>query len=156
MARLPLFIGPMRQWLEATCPETKRLAFGALLNLDVGSREEGYRRLSDYLDFDVNPESFDFLYRINRKRRSEVVPGLVINRLTTWSVGFRQRETLTIPLAGGAVESEGGHAAYHCRLELDINSAPEFGGPLPHNRLADLLDEMQRWSLEIVRDGDIP
>jgi hypothetical protein len=155
-ARLPLFIDPVRRWLQATCPETKRLAFGAALQLGVASREEGYRRLSDYLDFDLNPDSYDFLYQINRKRPSGIVQALLINRLTRWSVGSRQQGTVTIHVGGGPVEAEQGRPAYHCRLELDINTDPEFGGPLPHGGLVDLLDEMQRWSLEIVREGDIP
>jgi hypothetical protein len=156
MARLPVFVGLVNQWLQATCPQTKRLALGAVLWLDVTSKEEGYRKMSDYLDFDLNPDSSDFLYQINRKRSSKIVEGLSINRLTRWAIGLRQQVTATIHVGGGPVESEQGRPAYHCGLELDVNTAPEFGRPLPPERLTDLLEEMQRMSLEIVREGDIP
>jgi hypothetical protein len=156
LARLPLFIDSMRRWLQTACPATNRLAFGAVLNLDVGSREEGYRTLSNYLDFDLSPGSYDFLYQINRKRTSAAVERWGINRLTKWSVEVRERRTLTIHLAAGSVESTEARAEWHCRLELDINTIPGPGGPLPHDRLGALLEEMQGLSLEIVREGDIP
>jgi hypothetical protein len=154
--RLPLFINPLKQWLQATCPETNRLAFGSVLRLDVPSREEGYRKLSNYLDFDLNPEAYDFLYRINRKRQSAVVDGLRVNRLSNWSVGFQQHRIVTIHFDSGAMEAEQERLAYQCRLELDINTSPDFAGPLPHERLVALLDEIREFSLQIVREGDIP
>lgn len=153
--RLPLFLDPMRRWLQTNCPRTKRLAFGAILQLDVGNRSEGYRTLSNYLDFDLSEDAWDFMYQINRKRISRVVKGLSINRLTRWSVGSFQRATFRIASSDCPVEAEVGQQTYHCRLELDINTAPEFPDLLPQGQLAALLDEMQQMSLEIVRDGDV-
>lgn len=150
--RLPLFIDPLKKWLGTTCPETKRLALGAVVILDVSTREEGYRTCSNYLEFDLDPKAFDFNYQINRKRSSGVLSDVVINRLSRWSVGARQ--TGRINLQSG--EGEMGPKQSHCRLELDINTDPETTKVLPHHRLNDLLDELVGFMREIIREGDIP
>lgn len=150
--RLPLFIDPLKEWLRMACPETKRLALGAIVMLDVNSKEDGYRTCSDYLGFDLDPKSFDFNYQINRKRSSIVLPDVLINRVTRWSIGVRQPGT--IDLRSG--EGEMGQKKYHCRVELDINTDPEKTKTIPKICLADLLDEMVMLLREIIRDGDVP
>jgi hypothetical protein len=42
-----------------------------------------------------------------------------------------------------------------CRLELDINTAPDFGGVLPADRLEALLKEMVAFGREIAEKGDL-
>jgi hypothetical protein len=157
MPRLVSFTEVVKRWLGSTCPEIKRMAFGAALNLPVADRVEGYRALSNYLNFDLDPESSsDFLYQINRRRNSGVVAGVAVNRLMKWSVGVRHLKTLTIPLDGQLPQEETPRSAHHCRLELDINTTPEVTAPLPQERAAALVDEMVEWSLEIIRQGDVP
>jgi hypothetical protein len=43
-----------------------------------------------------------------------------------------------------------------CRLELDINTAEDFVGELPHEPLPDLFQELTKLGLEIATQGDIP
>jgi hypothetical protein len=138
------------RWLE-DCPALSRLAFGYILRLPVGSREDGYERISSYLNFDLDPTSFDFTYQINRPRPSEIVgPDLTINRLARWSVARTMR-----------VEMTGNHVMHvprgsFCRLELDINTAAERVEPLPAQSLRELYDELIGLGREIVQEGDIP
>src|SRR5262245_27779677 len=59
-------------WISSLAQVT-RLAFGAVLIQPVESRKEGYARLAKYLGQRApDPEnSSDFLYQINRQRRSK-------------------------------------------------------------------------------------
>jgi hypothetical protein len=91
----------------------------------------------------------DFLYQYNRRRRSQRVPEVKINRLSKWT---------WVPL--GEVRAEGGELVFPaesaCLLELDINTAPEFQGALPHDRYVPLFEEMVGLAVEIAARGDVP
>jgi hypothetical protein len=141
----------IRRWL-VDCPAFQRLAFGAALYLQVRDKAEGYRRLSDYLGLQLDPENTgDFLYQINRRRRSRSgVPNLEINRLSKWTwapFGVRGPEgEQPWPVARHSV----------CLLELDINTAPEFRGPFPREAYVPLFDELVAFAEEIAVKGPVP
>ena len=142
------------KWLECEdCPPLQRLAFGAILTKPVGAElENGYAVLRPYLPGVEIPESSsDFLYQINRRRSSNTVNNLSINRLSKWSVQMAQEVIVTGD--GIAVRRE-----YHlsCRVELDINSAPEHTRELPADALPALFDELVTLANEISTAGDIP
>jgi hypothetical protein len=159
----PQFIKPFKElmcsWL-LDCPPLRRLAFGAALYLPVATREEGYRRLKKYLPFkrdnssqagdflEYSPQTGDFLYQFNRRRVSHSARGVEINRLSKWA---------WVPL--GEVRAVNGKlvdpAESACLLELDINTAPEFQGALPHDQYVPLLEEMVGLAVEIAARGDV-
>jgi hypothetical protein len=144
---------PFRQivhrWME-DCPGLSRMAFGSILRLPVATREAGYEQISNYLNFDLDPQSFDFNYQINRPRRSVLAgPDLKINRLTRWSVG----RNIRIAIEGGQVRQE--LQTPYCRVELDINTDAEHVGPLPAQLLHQLYDELIGMGREIVQEGDV-
>ena len=156
---IPRFLGLMHKWFSfETCPPAKRLALGAVLSQPVKNREEGYRRLCTFLPrVQIDPiGSSDFMYRINRPRASTIgLADLKINRLSTWSV--RVLQILATFVTGGQVtsnlESQEGFA---CRLELDINTAPDFSGQLAGDSLGGLLKELSDLMAEITLKGDVP
>ena len=140
----------VHEWL-AGCPALSRLAFGCILRLPIGSREEGYEQISRYLNFNLDPGSFDFNYQINRPRRSAVVgPDLRINRLSRWSVG----RLIQWAVIGDQVRP--GSSRSYCRLELDVNTDGERTEPLPSQSLRELYDELISMGREVVEEGDIP
>ena len=153
-AETPPFAELMKKWL-ATSPELKRLAFGAVLLAPVSDRNEGYTRISTYLPFDVDLEARNFMYQINRRRPSRLgVPALEINRLSKWS---RMERRTTAVLVGEMTRMQAEsppHVAV--RLELDINTVPEYPSPLIPNLLVDLFDEFVDLGAEIAEKGDIP
>ena len=120
----------MNHWLELkNCPPTIRLAFGATLLLPVLSHEAGYELLSLYLpSVRLDPQgSSDFSYQINRRRKSTIgIPDLDINRLSKWSVIFRRQSLVSMDFKSIREFPE----LYACRLDLDINTAPEFEGEI--------------------------
>ena len=155
---LAFFLPVMSRWLEVS-PPLRRLALGATLTMPVQDRRSGYMLLAQYLPgVTVEPErSSDLLYQINRPRFTRTgIPRLVINRLSKWAVVLQgtARIDLSVPVA--TLSYLPTSQAYACRLELDINTAPDFPGDLPHDQLGALLEEFADLSREIAAKGDIP
>jgi hypothetical protein len=139
----------VRSWLK-DCPALSRLAFGGILRFPVDSREKGYGLISNYLNFDLDPRSFDFTYQINRPRQSfSVATGLKINRLVRWSIA----RTMRVSLTEDRVTHEPQNSFF--RLELDMNTEAERVEPIPAQLLLQLYDELIDLGKEIVREGDV-
>jgi hypothetical protein len=148
----------MHRWLllNPKLPIT-RLAWGAVLVLPVQSRVAGYDTLQAFLPSLTidSAGSTELLYQINRSRMSHVIPGLSINRLQKWSVARFQ--SFGMAIAGGeSIQANLGMGADGCRLELDINSSPEYPGPLPAEFYGPLLEEFVHLGTEISEQGDVP
>jgi hypothetical protein len=147
----------MTQWLPR-CPPITRLAFTAGLFQPVADHVGGYQLLDRYLrSVDVDPQSSDILYRINRRIDSATgVPGLVINRLSTWAVAKFGFLVQTV-VAGGQPQGEQEllrGERFGCALDLDINTAPELQGQLPVANLPAIFAELVEAAVEIARRGD--
>jgi hypothetical protein len=140
----------MCRWL-IDCPPLQRLGFGAALFLPVEDRRKAYERLEDFLQLglEYSEHEGDFLYQYNRRRKSRSVPELWVNRLSKWT---------WLPL--GEVHAKDGKLVFPsksaCLLELDINTAPEFQGTLPHELYGPLFEEMVGLAVEIAGRGDVP
>jgi hypothetical protein len=153
------FIKLMSDWLSnASAPRLQRLAFGAVLNQAVGSREEGYHLLAKYLpEIRLSPESTDFLYQINRPGKSAVPSseGRSINRLSKWSCVAMHRTIVQYFPDGTPSTSPVGVASYACNLELDISTPGDFKEDLPQQTLAQILQEQYNFGIDIALRGDI-
>lgn len=154
---LPWFCDAMRTWLRERSFPLNRLGLSATLAQFAPTVEDTYRLLGSYLpEIPVDPTSKDFRYQINRPRRSRIVEGLLINRLTAWSaivINMQvEMKAYPVPAASAHTQKREDRA---CLLHLDINSAFEFPGQLPHGRLPDLLDELVELATEIASQGDI-
>jgi hypothetical protein len=154
---LDSFLPLASRWLEIqTLPRFQRIAFGAILLQPVEDRETGYRKLSQYLpSVKIDPVgSSDFSYRINRKRDSKSgVQGLKINRLTKWTVALHR--FVRVPLGDTAGRVSALSEQHACRLELDINTVPEFQTDLDVSLLPRLFHELVDLGLEIANTGDV-
>lgn len=137
-------------------PAVERLAFGAVLLQPVGDHRSGYRLLGSYLHaVQMDPESSEFQYRINRRRHSASVADLQINRLCTWSCVRWEGVRMALELGSLTAERRPLGRGYACRLELDINTDPEFPGELPRGQLPKLFAELIDRGREIAARGDI-
>jgi hypothetical protein len=140
----------MCRWL-IDCPSLQRLALGAALYLMVKDRREAYERLEHllHLGLKYSDDEGDFVYQYNRRRISQCVPEIKINRLSKWT---------WVPL--GEVRVREGKlllpAESACLLELDVNTMPEFQGTLPQDRYVPLFEEMMGLAVEIAAQGDVP
>jgi hypothetical protein len=159
LGSLDKFSKLMLDWFElGTCPATRRLAFGAVLVIPAKDRQEGYRQISAYLPYDLDPEgSSDFLYQINRPRDSKTgIAGLRIHRLSKWSVAtiYWMESELFFGLAS-ALHFQGPQV-FACRLELDINTVPDLKNELVQEQLPEVFRELLELGKEIAREGDVP
>jgi len=150
-------IDVMGRWLT-DCPPIKRLAFAANLLQFVDSREEAYSRLNKYLlSVEVDPDSSDFMYRVNRRRESQTgIEGLRINRLCTWAAAKLSFGLYAVSQGTGESQNvsikEDQNA---CVLELDVNTVPDFPGPqLPKDTLLQIYTELVDVGLETAELGD--
>lgn len=142
------------QWLERS-PLLQRLAFGAVLDIPTDSRPAGYRQLAQYLpSVQIDPEdSSDFLYQINRRRVSRIMPELSVNRLSKWSVATAKFLQVAVGDVPGRIEIPSEEYTL-VRAELDINTAHEYRGTLPARLLPDLFEELIELGKEISTKGD--
>ena len=143
-------------WLGFS-PDVIRLAFGAILLKKVPDIQSAYRILAPFLPNVTTPgeEAYDFQYQINRPRQSRSVEGLRVNRLTKWSV--MQSGTISVALVPGArPELTTGSLLFASRLELDMNTSPEYGDVIPRDQTNALFVELVELGIEIAANGDVP
>lgn len=132
-----------------------RLAFGSVLLRPVNTVEEGNSILTDLLPKMNLKGARDFNYQVNRRRNSNVEPGIQVNRLSKWNVHSAQLVTVEInPMQGQQITRTTG-LRIACRLELDINTFPEHTATLPPDKLSDIFRELIDLGLEISEEGDI-
>lgn len=149
----PRLLELTRVWFDhPTLPEIRRIALGAVLVSPVDSLQEGYGQLDGYLPsvrVDVEGAT-DFLFQINRPRKSKSLEGLMLNRLCKWNVAV-----VNLMAVEGAAVVPGGER-HHCRLELDLNSSPKWEDGLPVESLQGLMGEFVELASEISLSGDNP
>ncbi len=134
-------------------PNLTRMAVGKNLLLPVqGGKNESYETMGKFLPgVNVDPDSKDFLYRINRPR--DYNKGSVktnINRLMTWNCGEFQRKMFI-----GGVPAANSSLGVVVSLTTDVNTAP---GNLEFTNEADgneLIETLFKFSNEIALKGDI-
>lgn len=140
-------------------PDIQRLAFGALLFQQVASKKVGYEILSKYLTFKIEADKVsDLLFQINRPRYSLLETTLLLNRLTKWSVGAIDLVALELSRSGKntIVKSfSTTNLIYAVRLELDMNTSPEYQGPFKKKEILPIFEELIDLGKEISREGDI-
>jgi len=154
---LSAFSNLVNVWVNTLTLPLTRLALGATLLIPVQSHQEGYTVLSQFVPFPLDPDSFDFLYRINRPVLSASLSnGTRINRLTAWSV-LRSEYTRFV-LAPGISKPEPAPSPlepfFACRLQMDINTEPDPPIPLPPDKYADVLAEFCEIATSLAQHGD--
>jgi hypothetical protein len=153
---LAFFCGLMNKWLT-TAPPISRLAFGAAVHIPTESREEAYQKLIEYLPrIWIDPAgSTDFFYQINRPRNSLVVDGLRIHRLSKWASAIQASIQLPIGQLAATQTAIVQKGPISCRIEVDINTDPEFVRPFSGAESGPIFEELTRLGAEIISEGDI-
>ena len=153
----PIFSELLKKWFLLS-PPLSRLAFGTIVYQPTEGKEDSYRRLQSYLPKVVlDPASSDFIYRINRPRKSKSgIEGLKINRLSTWTA-------VRVHFAQFAPTPEGGMKGTRlvnpidaCRAEIDVNTGQEYEGQIGPEQSVQVFAELVELAREILRKGDQP
>jgi hypothetical protein len=139
------------KWLALEeIPDVNRLAFGGVFSHLEEDRRAAYLRLPDYVPVRVDPDSTDFLYQINLPIPSRLdVAGLLINRLSKWSVAMFKLVTLNL---SGELPRQDFGGTISLRSEIDVNTAE--GVPiLPKDRLIEIVDELGEHGRGLIANG---
>lgn len=140
-------------WLEsAAVLPIRRLAFGAELHLPVESGADGRRVLDMMLPAVDVGEAIDLHFQANWRRESQVLPGILLNRISQWSE--QTLETLTVNLRAPKAPTTR-TAENICHLRLDINTVPRKEPMNPADQ-AGLFTELMQLGREIVEKGATP
>ncbi len=147
--KIPWFANVMMHWLVKSAPPLIRLAFAGKLLQPADTQEEAYRALERLLSgVKLTPRPKDFLYHVNRRRKSRVVNGLEVNRMSTWS---KMNILFSVPPGQSFIWPDKCYSA----VQLDINTAPEKVALLPPDALPKLFGELVNLGLEIAERGDV-
>jgi hypothetical protein len=151
---LDSFSALMLRWLPAS-PPLVRIAFGAVVHRPVADKAAGYVLLARYIpSLQIDPDSEDLWYQINRPRMSRAIEGLKINRLSRWSVA--QFMSLRLAVTGRTLQPDVSGGQTSCRIELDLSTDALSTAQLEQARLHRLFDEHRSMAEEIAVQGDIP
>ena len=135
--------------------QVDRLAFAPVLVQQATNQSEAMSQLSTYLpQLDLlNRGGSDFMYQINRRRRSSSAPHVVINRLAKWQVDHYQSGAIRIsPSLGPQLETSAWELMI--KLLLDINTAPE-NNAISSARMPTLFAEFTNLAYEVASEGDV-
>ena len=152
---LPIFRKALDYSLESIT-SVNRIAFAPTFIREVGDVNAGFEQLSKYLPHLNLPaaQGGDFIFQINRRRRSEVIHHAYINRLAKWS----------LELVGGVSVRMGSTGRPDLvntppkqvrRLSLDVNTTPETS-TMGRKRVPGLFEELVALAREITLEGDKP
>ncbi len=112
---------------------------------------EGNKILTELLPaLKIDMDMHDLLYRVNRRRHSRTIEGVELNRLSTWSIASILEIRVEVQ---GSERVESTVTGNVCRLELDVNTAPQ-----PTQRIDDLagiFEELVDLGNEIAAKGDV-
>lgn len=146
------FLELMRQWIRRpSFPPTTRIALGLVLIRPTSTRETGYAELAQYIDgVPTSSDATEFQYQINRPRPSRVLPDLLINRLSRWSVANYVSLTFDPTVQQHLIPPQ----RLHVRLELDISTAAGRADSIPADRIPNLLEDLLNGAREISENGN--
>ncbi len=148
--KIDWFVDLMSVWLANSCPPLVRLAFAGKLLQGAATQQEAYRVLAAHLTtVRLEPNPNDFLFHVNRRRNSTILPGLPLNRMSTWS---KLNITFSIPQGTSFTVPDKCYSA----VQIDINTAPERMEILARESLPQLFRELACLGVEIAERGDIP
>ncbi|MCI0417921.1 MAG: hypothetical protein L0312_01665 [Acidobacteria bacterium] len=136
-------------WLANSCPPSRRLAFGGKFLQAAATQEQAFRVLAAHLPgVKLEPNPNNFVLQINRRKDSNVVKGLGLNRVSTWA---KMDVVYSVEPGKPFQWPEKCYSA----LDLDINTAPEQTDILPRECLRELLRELRDHAVAIAEHGDI-
>lgn len=157
-----VFLRLMDKYIQTlSIQSVQRAALGVSVLRRAEDLAQGYSEISKYLPFQVDyADSSDFLYQINRKRPSQILPGTDVNRLMKWSVVVMGRRILRLtgPRLGEMRRTDAsivkpGDDQVALNLELDINTATNEDSSLEVGKLSELLREFVELAREILAKG---
>lgn len=150
---LNTFCGWIERWAKGS-PPARRLALGTTLVQPAQDLPAALRQLSRYLPSGPKVDdgrATEFFLQVNRTRISSSVPGLLVNRVTKWTIA---RFGGGIGIQPGVVTVQPGTP--FPTVEMDINSAGDWRKDMGSDEMSGLFLEFRQLAVEISEKGDVP
>ena len=149
------FYEATKKWLKTIDFPVVRLALGAAVLCGADDQKQAYEYLKQYLrSIDLKPDVMrDFLYRINWPKQSSVIPNMLINRLTTWTVSNFTVGNISLDNPAGVVQGDEKTAA---RLEVDNSTDASRTEGFESAHLALLYAELYELACRSATQGEEP
>lgn len=126
-------------WVDSKCYQVTRVAIGGRHLHPCGSVNEAYGLFASYVQMvHVDyPRNQEVMFRINQPTESKLLPGLTLNRISTWNViTFRTGSFHPGQQPVSLAES------HYLANEIDFNSAANGVTPISNNHPSELLAEL--------------
>jgi hypothetical protein len=132
-----------------------RMAFAPALLHKFADRLSAYKTLVSLVKtINQPPEKLhDLLFRVNWPQNSTAVNGLILNRLTTWSVIQIQLQMLVAD--GNSPATYVNELANALRLELDHNTDPKHIEAFDAAQLVPIYRELTNLALQNAQEGEV-
>jgi hypothetical protein len=143
----------MERWADSdSFPSTQRVALGVTLYSETSDRASGYRALASFVDgVPTSEDATDFIYQVNRPRPSNVpMDGLVINRLSRWSVAGVQM----VALGAGALSWPATPMQTFLQLDLDLSTNADLSISIPSESVVPVIHDLVTAASEISTRGN--
>lgn len=152
---LQSFLKLTEPFLEHLPFPVTRMAFAPVLIYPTTDRLEAYKALLSLVKtINQPPENMrDLLFRINWPQNSTSVNGLLINRITTWSV-LQYQVAMFVPDQSGPATIVN-DSTYGLRLELDHNTDAKHVGPFDGGGLIPIYRELSNLALQNALEGEV-
>lgn len=149
------FLAATEKWVGSLGSPIIRIAVGAVLLAPQPSLEDAYKSLLGMVEsVKGNPAKMrDLAFRVNWPVNSTSVNGLILNRLTTWTVVQMQYQVSVSPSANVLMATP---VSYFVRLEIDHNTDAHRTQPFDQNRVVPIYTELTKLALENVEKGELP
>ncbi len=136
--------------------DVQRVAVGIILSANVEDQTVGIKLISTQIpSLQIDPESRDFLYRVNHPQKSNINPEFELNRLVIWSVSIPQLVEVILSTDGTQSQEIRSEKTPQMRLEIDINTDGKTDINTENSKLLPLLTELQRIAIGIIEHGEI-
>lgn len=153
---IPEFSQRVAGGMAKSAREFSRLALGLVLQMPVENRKSGYDTLLQLvpsLRVEYSEDLSDLMLQLNRRHNSSVSNSLRINRHMKWSV--MRFTTLGFLASGsGGIVTHADSDQHTCRLELDINTAPEPPTLFKGDLVVNIFNEFMSDALETMSKGE--
>lgn len=155
---LKIFLEISSRWFKLKgIPSGVRVAYGCILIQPAEDRPSAYEILDSFLpSVNLDKNSSDFVYQINRPRELEFSAlKIKVNRLSKWATGANIQQDIVLS-EGRPFRGKVTLLSLYSKLELDINTTPEFTGVIDTDTLPLIFNSLTELGDEIATNGDIP
>jgi hypothetical protein len=143
-------------WLGNLDFEVIRIAIGIVAISPEANRAAAYAHLQELVPsvtYDAE-HTREVLYQVNRPARSEMMPGLELNRLTKWSAARFVSQNISFAV-GGVITAAEAEIRHFARCECDHSTPAERTKVIENKSLLPIYEELRKLAMLNLERGEL-